>query len=317
MRRSDYDVTDRIRTTSAEEVEAEVLRLFHGLYDDAPAVGISRAFADVRRLYAGEHPDYHACDTAYHDTQHVLDVTLAMARLLDGYAGSRRNGAPALAPGHFALGVIAALFHDFGYLRRRADRRHRNGAEYTLIHVSRGATYLRHYLLELGMGRLASIAATLLHYTGYERAAEAIRVSDSMMRRIGHMLGTADIIAQMSDRCYLEKCRDRLYPEFVLAGIAQRKLPGGRTETMFASGEDLVHKTPGFYQTASRRLDEVLVRAYDYAERHFGGQNVYLEEIQKNVRHAEVLARSLGAAVLRRQPPSTLTGGAVPAPVIP
>jgi len=313
MRRSDYDVTDRIRTTSADEVEAEVLRLFHALYDSAPAKGLVRAFTDMQRLYRGEHSDYHACDTAYHDTQHVLDVTLAMARLLDGYARGRRNGAPVLAPEHFVLGVIAALFHDFGYLRRRRDRRHGNGAEYTLIHIARGAAFLRRYLHDLGMGQLASITAVLLHYTGYERPVEAIRISDAMMRRIGQMLGTADIIAQMSDRCYLEKCRDRLYPEFVLAGIAQRKLPGGRTETMFASGEDLVHKTPGFYQTASRRLDEVLVRAYDYAERHFGGQNVYLEEMQKNVRHAEILAKSLGAGDLRRQPPISLTASAAAA----
>jgi hypothetical protein len=317
MRRSDYDVTDRIRTTSAEAVEAEVLRLFHALYDGAPAKGIVRAFGDMQRLYRGEHSDYHACDTAYHDMQHVLDVTLAMARLLDGYARGRRNGAPRLAPEHFVLGVIAALFHDFGYLRRRGDRRHGNGAEYTLIHISRGAAFLRRYLLTLGMGRLAGIAATLLHYTGYERPAEAIRISDELMRRIGHMLGTADLIAQMSDRCYLEKCRDRLYPEFVLAGIAQRTLPGGRTETLFASGEDLVRKTPDFYQTASRRLDEVLVRAYDYAERHFGGQNVYLEEMQKNVRHAEALAKSLGAGDLRRQLPNTLTASAESGLVIP
>ena len=38
--------------------------------------------------------------------------------------------------------------------------------------------------------------------------------------KLGHLLGTADMIAQMADRCYLEKCRDRLYPEFVLGGVA-------------------------------------------------------------------------------------------------
>jgi hypothetical protein len=41
-----------------------------------------------------------------------------------------------------------------------------------------------------------------------------------MFRRLGNMLGTADIIAQMADRCYLEKCRDRLFPEFVAGGLA-------------------------------------------------------------------------------------------------
>ncbi len=83
------------------------------------------------------------------------------------------------------------------------------------------------------------------------------------------MLGTADIIAQMADRCYLEKCRDRLYPEFVLGGLAKKKLPGGRTQILFRSGDDLVRKTPGFYMNAAKRLDLQLARAYEYAERHF------------------------------------------------
>ena len=39
---------------------------------------------------------------------------------------------------------------------------------------------------------------------------------------IGHILGTADLNAKMSDRCYLEKCLDRLYPKFVLDGLAAR-----------------------------------------------------------------------------------------------
>ncbi|MCX7960568.1 MAG: hypothetical protein N2653_03205 [Burkholderiales bacterium] len=317
MRRNDHDVTDRIRTTDPAAVRAEVLRLFRRLYDDAARPAIARAiraaFADLARAFRGEDPRFYPCDTEYHDIQHVLDVTLAMARLMDGYERSR-NSAPALRPEHFALGVIAALYHDFGYLRRRADRVRRYGAQYTLTHVSRGARHLRHYLPRLGLGRLARAGATLLHYTGYERAAETIRLGDALLRRIGHMLGTADIIAQMSDRCYLEKCRDRLYPEFVLGGIARRRLPSGREQVLFRSGDDLVRKTPRFYRNAARRLDLQLARAYEYAERHFGGQNLYLEEMHKNVRYAEALGRSAGPGLLRRRPPRTLADGVEPYP---
>ncbi len=313
MRRNDYDVTDRIRTTDPEEVGAEVLRLYRELYSGARATAIERAFADLGRMYRGEHRDYLPCDTAYHDIQHVLDVTLAMARLMDGYERSR-NGSPALTAPCFALGVITALFHDFGYLRRRADRRHRFGAEYTLSHVSRGSRHLRRYLPRVGMRRYARAAAALVHYTGYERRAETIPVSDTLMRRIGHMLGTADIIAQMSDRCYLEKCRDRLYPEFVLGGLTRKHLPGGATEIVFRSGEDLVRKTPGFYVNASKRLDLQLARAYEYAARHFGGQNLYLEEMQKNVHYAQHVPGEGDPDMLRRTPPHTLEEGVQPYP---
>jgi hypothetical protein len=314
MRRNDYDVSDSICTTDTGAVSREVVRLFKGLYN-AEAPQLERAFADARALYRGERPEYHPCDTEYHDIQHVLDVTLAMARLLDGYERGRRSGEAALGRDIFLVGILAALFHDFGYLRRRNDRRHRYGAEYTLTHVSRGSAFLRVYLRELGLAHLAGSAAMLVHYTGYERPAETIRVSDTRLRRVGHMLGTADIIAQMADRCYLEKCRDRLFPEFVLGGLAGRKLAGSRSLPQFASGDDLVQKTPAFYQNASKRLDLQLARAYEYAGRHFGGQNLYLEEMQKNVRYAQRVAREPGSgSQLRRLPPSTLAPDVEPYP---
>src|SRR5207244_2264650 len=140
------------------------------------------------------------------------------------------------------------------------------GAEYTLIHVSRSAAFLRKYLKELGMGHLARTASTLVHYTGYERPAETIRVSDTLLRRVGHMLGTADIIAQMSDRCYLEKCRDRLYAEFVVGGVA---LPfsNGNRRVKYASGLDLLRQTPDFVaEVRTKRLDGDFRGAYRYLE---------------------------------------------------
>jgi hypothetical protein len=334
MRRSDHDVTNTIRTTDLQQVAGEVMRVYRGLYDGAPsgrtgthagvsgtpADAIEQAFEDLGRLYAGEHPDYQPCDTAYHDVQHVLDVTLAMARLMDGYERGRKvtrsrvGDSPALPAICFALGVVTALYHDFGYLRRRGDRRHRYGAEYTLTHVTRGAKHLHRYLPRIGLKRYANRGATLVHYTGYERRAETIPLNDTLLRRVGHMLGTADIIAQMSDRCYLEKCRDRLYPEFVLGGLTKRKLPGGRTQIIFTSGDDLVRKTPGFYMNAAKRLDLQLARAYEYAELHFKGPNLYLEEMQKNVRYAKVVGEAPNTDMLRRTPPSTLKKGVEPYP---
>ena len=315
MRRNDHDVTNSIRTTDPAAVGAEVLRIHRGLFDPVPC-GLERVFRDATALYRGRHPDYFGCDTEYHDLQHVLDVTLAMTRLLDGYQRSRAAGEEPLTPRVFLVGVLAALFHDFGYLRRRRDRRHRYGAEYTLTHVSRGAAYLRCYARELGIDeKYACAAATLVHYTGYERPAESIRIHDALLRRVGQMLGTADIIAQMSDRCYLEKCRERLFPEFVLGGLAGRKMTRRRTLPAFASGDDLVQKTAGFYQGATKRLDLQLARCYDYASRHFGGKNLYLEEMQKNVRHAQLVAHAPKPVEhLRRQPPNTLAPDVEPYP---
>jgi hypothetical protein len=92
MRRNDHDVTDQIRTTDADAVKAEILRLYRERYPAGSSHAIETAFGDTVQMYNGAHPDFHACDTEYHDLQHVLDVTLAMARLMNGYECSRRNG---------------------------------------------------------------------------------------------------------------------------------------------------------------------------------------------------------------------------------
>ena len=98
---------------------------------------------------------------------------------------------------------------------------------------------------------------------------------------------SADIIAQMADRCYLEKCRDRLYPEFLTGGLTQRRKPDGSVELVYTSGADLVQKTPNFYAGATKRLDGDLEGVHGLVEKHFGGQNLYLEELHKNIDFAD------------------------------
>lgn len=303
FRRSEFDVTNRINTTDPVCVKLEIARIYKALFSRPAPAAVSQAFDDVVRLYHGDHPDYEKCDTDYHDLQHVMEVSLAMSRLLDGYERARGEG-PRIGERLFQLGVICALYHDIGYLRRRGDKKHRRGAEYTITHVSRGARFLRAYLPKIGMAEFADVAGLVVHFTGYERPVATIRVPDPIFKLLGSLLGSADIIAQMSDRCYLEKCRDRLYPEFVAGGITRKQT--GKGEVMvFASAEDLVRKTPAFYQVASRRLDQELGGAYQYARTHFGGPNLYMDAVKQNVSFAERLGTGAQVA-LRRMPPTPL-----------
>jgi hypothetical protein len=298
-RRSDYDVTNSVRTTDTATVAAEVRRIYLDLYRKAEVATLDRAFADFTALYAGEHPEYCACDTGYHDVQHVLDVTLAMARLLDGY---KRAGREALDQRLFCLDVILAIYHDCGYIRHRKDTRHEHGAAYTLVRVTRGVRYLRAYLPKIGMADLAPVAARVVHFTGYEIPIGEIRVPQPIFGVIGNLLGTADILAQMADRCYLEKCYDRLFPEFVVGGIARRRIRGGE-KVEFASATDLVSRTPVFYENAAHRLDALLECGYRYAEAHFGGHNYYVEAVEQNISYARKVGARGDISQLRRQPP--------------
>jgi hypothetical protein len=304
-RGNDYDVSAQFNTTDPQVVNDEIDRIYLELYPAAPTRQLDHAFRDLTRLYRGEFPGYHPCDTAYHDVQHVLDVTLAMARLIDGYERARVGTKP-FGDSLFRLGVITALFHDVGYVRKLKDHTHKNGAEYTLTHVSRGSHFLKHYLPQIGMAEMADIAAELIHFTGYEMRVGQIKVPSPIYRLLGSMLGSADIIAQMSDRCYLEKCRDRLYPEFVAGGLARKRTPEGVEQVVFASGKDLVIKTPNFFRSATKRLDGDLGGAYAYAQQYFGGQNLYLEEVNKNIQFAQEMSADGDTSMLKRNPPETL-----------
>ncbi|MBI2314161.1 MAG: HD domain-containing protein [Betaproteobacteria bacterium] len=300
-RRSDHDVTDRVKVTDPGVVRDEIQRIYQDLYQSEPAEVLTRSFNDAARFFRGDQPGYLPCDTGYHNIQHTLDVTLAMARLMDGYERFR-NGRELLGRELYKLGIITALFHDIGYIREQNDAA-RNGAEYTRIHVSRGASFLEEYLPKIGLPQMAPVAAKLIHFTGYEIPVDQIEVPAPIYRLLGNLLGSADIVAQMADRCYLEKCRDLLYPEFVVGDIVRRRTPDGGYEVMFNSAQDLVFKTPAFYQGAIKRLNEHLSGVYRCAEKHFGGQNLYLEELNKNIRYAERVAKEQDISLLRRTLP--------------
>jgi len=305
-RRNDYDVTNRINTTDPQVVSNAVCRIYQDLYQEDNPHNLAQAFTDLARLYRGEYPGFHECDTDYHDVQHVLDVTLGMARLLDGCVRATSTGT--ITERLFRLGIITALYHDCGYIRHRKDTKHANGAEYTTVHVSRGARFLEEYLPKIGMADLTEAAARTVHFTGYEIPVEKIKVPAPEFRLLGNLLGSADILAQMADRCYLEKCYDRLYPEFVRGGIARKRHKDGSEEVVFASAADLIFKTPRFYQGATKRLRQDLGGCYNYFEEHFGGQNLYFDELEKNINHARSIAVEGDISLLRRRPPRTVEG---------
>ncbi|MDA0276875.1 MAG: hypothetical protein O3A91_11125, partial [Proteobacteria bacterium] len=179
------------------------------------------------------------CDTLYHDLRHTLDMTLAMARLLDGHD---RALAPAdqIGARRAMLGVVVALLHDSGYLKRASEGHIENGAVFTKVHVSRSADFLLRYLPQLGFAEEAGAAAKLVHFTGYEMDIDDIMLHDPKDRLLGHLVGTADLIGQMSDRMYLEKCREFLYSEFVWGSIARETLADGREIVRYSSPEDLM-----------------------------------------------------------------------------
>jgi len=303
LRRNDFDVANSVQVSSTAAVAAAVRELFTGAWPSESFDKVAIAFEDFDKLFTGRMPGYHGVDTLYHDRQHSLDMTLAMARLLVGYERTvesrlRFGGERAV------MALVTSLFHDAGYIREFDDRQHSNGAEFTLYHVTRSARFLARYLPSIGLETWVPVATRIVHFTGYEIKLNMIQLADPKDRKLGHLLGTADLIAQMADRCYLEKCRDRLYPEFVLGGIAATTAVDGSLRVRYSSGLDLLRQTPEFVrETFVGRLEGEFEHAYRYLECLFDGKNPYLEAIERNVGYLHRVLRTERWPMLRRNPP--------------
>ncbi|MBS0365823.1 MAG: hypothetical protein JSR67_08385 [Proteobacteria bacterium] len=303
-RRSDFDVTNSVQVSSPAAVLAAIQALFRPTWPALALQPLERAFGHFERLFAGQVSGFHGVDTTYHDRQHTLDITLAMARLLVAYERQPDPRGP-LGGTRALVGVVTGLFHDVGYLRRADDSDVSNGAEFTRSHVSRGARFLGEYLPALGLSDWVPVATQIVHFTGYEVPFTQIeaRVADRRDILAGHLLGTADMIAQMADRCYLEKCRDRLYAEFVLGGVAL-PLNQGYRQVKYASGLDLLRQTPEFIDDVrNKRLDREFHGVYRYLEVLYGGRNPYMEAIDRNLDYLRQILRSESWQLLRRRPP--------------
>src|ERR1700741_4030471 len=151
-RRSDFDVTNTVQVSSPRAVLEAVKALYQPTWPKLSFEPVERAFEHFERLFAGEVPGFHGVDTVYHDRQHSLDITLALARLIVGYERQQESEETRFGTERAVVGLITGLFHDVGYLRRTDDDKYRNGAELTRIHVSRGARFIADYLPTVSLG---------------------------------------------------------------------------------------------------------------------------------------------------------------------
>jgi hypothetical protein len=301
-RRSDFDVTDTVQVSRPAAVREAVLELYADTWPGAPRGMLEAALRDFERLFTGQTPGYLGVDTVYHDLQHSQDVVLATARLLAGYERSHPDG-PKIGAERALVTLITALFHDSGYIRETGEAAIPNGAVFTRNHVTRSARFLAKYLAGAGLGRWVPVATRMVHFTGYEVPLDLLRIPDARDRVAGHLLGTADMLAQMADRCYLEKCRDRLYAEFVLGDVAVHANAEG-VKVLYGSGLDLLRQTPQFIaSTIENRLGRAFGHAYRHVEPLYGGDNPYMNAIEQNVQYLKALTRGSRWPMLRRNPP--------------
>ncbi len=261
-----------VDTSTHNALLEEVRRIFSYHYPARYFRRVNRTYNLVKKLYRGGIRGYKACNTDYHDLSHVLDILLAVIRLIDGH-----NSENSPFPVQLAVTLLeATLLHDTGYLQEEWDDEG-TGAKYTMFHVERGVQFLRNTydMFEIAADDV-TLMVELIRCTSHMVKIEDLTFSSPEERLAGCILGTADLLGQMSDRTYLEKLIFLFY-EFKEAGIKG-----------FNAEFDLIRKTIDFYETTKKRFTDTYANVYSYAQHHFRrrfdiDRNLYMETIDRHI----------------------------------
>jgi len=260
-----------------EEVESILIQI-------SPSIDLTEirnCFNDAIRLFKGTYPGYLSCNTRYHDLHHTLDALLAMVRLMHGAV----NEGYTFSDHNLLLGVICTLFHDSGYMQT-VDDNNGTGAKYTTVHIQRSIDFLIKYLSSKSFDiKDNENVPDILNCTGLNTKVADVHFADSQIELLGKMLGTADLLGQMSDRYYLEKLL-YLYQEFIEGGI-----------TVYASEFELLQKTTVFFDLTEKRFKSELGNVSRFMQSHYSiclnyQFDPYQVAMQKNLSFLEELVQS-------------------------
>jgi len=265
-------LADLIDMRNPESVLEEVRAILAMMFYEPSYQVIEQTFADTVRLFNGAYPGFRRCTTPYHDLKHTTDTILAMARLIHG---AILEGQLLTGP-QVSLGLICALMHDTGYIQKKGDTKG-TGAKYTGSDTIRSIEFMEAYLTDRGlMKEQFAPYADILICTSLETGVDELSFPSPAVELLCKLLGTADLMAQMADRIYLEKLL-HLYEEFREAKIA------GYSDEL-----DLLKKTKDFYKMVKRRFRGEFNGVCDYVQRHFKerwgiDRNLYIEAIESNI----------------------------------
>ena len=275
-----------IDMASPEAVHKEVLHIIRLIRPQFDVKPINRVFEFTVDLYKGQHEEYKACNTDYHNLRHITDTYLAMARLLHGAHLSNRN----FSDREIFIGLTGALLHDAGMIQEKYDHEG-TGAKYTQEHVKLGMDFVEKHAatLHLESHEITDLRDMIL-CTDLNAEIPEINFSSEKIELLGKMLGTADLIAQMADHNYLEKLLF-LYHEFREADIGN-----------FKNEVDFLHHTLHFFEVSETRFKEKLDNASSYMVPHFKArwginENLYILSLENQRKFLEKIMKDKDKSV--------------------
>ena len=299
-RRSQMDPTGEVCLADPAMVETAIKAILDTCYGkNYDSELLSTAIKDLVRAYRGNYPGLLRCDTLYHDLRHALETGLTTARLIDGHAKSLASGynGEYVDGEHALLAILLALFHDIG-LQRRESEAHLRGAVLIPVHEERGVEFMLRYLSHTTLAPFTDKSILIMPTKLTFKMPGTWSAFD---RRLAGIVASADLLSQMADRCYLEKCRDFLFVEFCAFGLA------GRIDSPYPDRETLLTKTPDFFTgIIQQRLEGEFQGVHRLIEVHTGGKNPWAESINRNMAFLDDILSAKDFSRLHRHPKTVI-----------
>jgi hypothetical protein len=293
--------TDILDGNGQDDPVEEVLTLARIISPQVDVALIARINIDTTDIFRGKFPGFRVSNPTYHNLRHTRLVALAVVRLFHGlWCDGRFFAADTLIQG-----FLSACFHDTGMLLTDEDSA-RTGARYTRGHEERSITFVRRYIQTSGLPQsYADNCAAIIRCTELNKGVDRLRPYPEEIRLAGHIVGSADILAQMADRYYLERLP-----------LLFHEQKAGYSGSKYHTPVELMQSTADFYRTTiSHRLNVLFSDVSPSMRSHFRehwqiDEDLYTEAILKNIGYLESVITRCKAEqecvkrCLRRVPPA-------------
>ncbi len=269
-----------VDTRDATAVSTRIRKHLREIDPEGDLTLFNQVFDQVHALSHGKLGDYQAIDLEYHDYQHTLQASLCMAEIL---VGRHRAGAkPAFTWRQSILGMVAILMHDSGYLKTAADGSG-SGAKFTYTHVLRSASVAASLIPEHGVNlEEIDTVVNAIRCTGSTADIGKLAFTSETDRLISTCVTTADYLGQMSADDYPDEL-EIVYREL---NESDDYVDVPQSDRMFSSAEDLISKTPGFWEHfVIPKMESDFHGVYHFLSSPYpDGPNPYLHTVERNIK---------------------------------
>ena len=292
-------LTQVFETGGSDDPLDEILSLLSLVAPSYPQGPLRQLHQEIAEFFAGDHSEYRPSNTKYHNLGHTYSVVLAAIRLFHGLSCEGRH----VSTETLRKALYSAYFHDCGLLLKNSENA-ASGAAYTREHEERSILFMERYLQKRNFSpSFIADCSVIIQCTNLDVDPETLAFSSEEIKLAGVVVGSADILAQMADRYYLER----------LPLLFQEHLEGG--VTIYNSAVELMQHTTFFYHhVIIDRLERVFSNIVKAMRTHFRerwdlDRNLYAENINNNIKYVRMVALSCEdeqeclQQYLRRKPP--------------